>query len=65
MSTPAKHSHGVSGSAGVTLNDWVTVNVQVEPQGNGDVLCDVNCNGREVRVTFQADGDIDSEVKAT
>jgi hypothetical protein len=67
VTTPAKKhpQGGVSGNAGVTLNDWVTVNVQVRPQGNGDILCDVNCNGKEVLVNFQADGDIDTEVKAS
>ncbi len=63
MSTPAQQAPGISATAGVTLNDWVTADLTVTPQASGDIVCDLDVNGREVVVTFQADGDIDTEVK--
>jgi hypothetical protein len=64
VSTPAKkNGSGISGQAGVTLNDWVTVDVKVTPQDSGDIVVNVICNGRPAIVTFQADGGVDMDVE--
>jgi hypothetical protein len=62
VSTPSS-SGGISGTAGVTLNDWVTVDVRVTPHADGAIVCDLTCNGREIAVTFDASGEVDMDVK--
>jgi len=65
VSTPAKKNPpaGVSASAGVTLNDWVTVDMTVTPQASGAITCDMTCNGRDVTVTFESNGEVNMDVK--
>lgn len=65
MSSPSNvaAAAGTAASAGVTLNEWVSVDIKVSPQANGDIMCDVVCNGREVTVNFAASGDVDLDVK--
>lgn len=63
MSTPAKNPGGVSGNAGITLNDWVSVDVKVTPETSGTIVCDLTCNGREVTVTFEAAGEVLMDIK--
>ena len=47
MSSPAPA--GVSGASAMNLSGN-TVSVHVTPEPDGDVQCDLNCNGREVKV---------------
>jgi hypothetical protein len=49
---------GVSGSSGVTMGE-INVSVLVEPQANGDVHCDLDYNGSQVRVIYREAGDVD------
>jgi hypothetical protein len=59
MSTPdSPPLSGVSGSSGIYMGD-IAVEVRVTPQDNGDVRCDMDCNGKKVRVSYRAAGDID------
>jgi len=60
MSSPAPA--GVSGASAMNLSGN-TVSVHVTPEPDGDVQCDLNCNGREVKVTYETDGGILIEVE--
>jgi hypothetical protein len=50
---------GVSARAGVTLSESVSVDVQVTPQANDDLTCEMDYNGSKVRVIYRSSGDVD------
>lgn len=55
---------GVSATAGVSLSESVSVAMVVTPTDSGDLVCDISYPGRQnVVVTYQADGDVDTEVR--
>jgi hypothetical protein len=53
-------SGAVSASSGVVLNG-IKVDLDVTPSP-GAVVCRLTCNGRAVRITFNAAGDVDTDV---
>lgn len=50
---------GVSARAGVTLSESVEVGVEVTPQPNDDLICEMDYNGSKVRVIYRASGETD------
>jgi hypothetical protein len=61
MSSPAPA--GMSGTSAMNLSGYA-VSVQVTPEADGDVVCDMSCNGREVTVTYEDDGGVMVEIEA-